>query len=221
MYIVQTKLIKFWRWTIQASRRKVKCASLRLLFSFLWQFLVSSQVLAHLNYMLRSTYVLRLRISDLPLLGHGCSPDWSLRLYPYYSTYGVVHVCYGGIWRAACEYDWTAEEVKVVCNQLGYTGGCRKCIFTRTFYGYLTLVYVQTYTSVYTYTYYSLYKDKKSSKYFPLVCACVCPRVMIRWIDLSVTKIYTCLRRMLHVTCSELTRHVPCTATIDLTCMLS
>ena len=75
------------------------------------------------------TFELLLKTSGLSLSGHGCSPDWSVRLYPWYTNYGIVNVCYGGIWRTACHYDWTAEEAKVVCNQLGYTGGCRKCIY--------------------------------------------------------------------------------------------
>eukprot|EP00731_Ephydatia_muelleri_P000149 Em0001g149a len=39
------------------------------------------------------------------------------------SMEGVVSLCIGNKWRQVCDTYWTAADTKVVCGQLGYTGG--------------------------------------------------------------------------------------------------
>ena len=41
---------------------------------------------------------------------HNCYSTWSVRAYPFYGSYGILQVCYGGYWRTVCDYDWTAEK---------------------------------------------------------------------------------------------------------------
>ena len=36
---------------------------------------------------------------------------------------GTVEVCYNRLWGLVADSGWTAADSRVVCNQLGYTGG--------------------------------------------------------------------------------------------------
>ena len=38
------------------------------------------------------------------------------------SAEGTVEACFRNQWRAICDALWTAQDAKVVCTQLGYTG---------------------------------------------------------------------------------------------------
>lgn len=42
---------------------------------------------------------------------------------------GVVEVCLDNLWGLISLSGWTKGDAKVVCNQLGHTGGCKHNIY--------------------------------------------------------------------------------------------
>ena len=43
---------------------------------------------------------------------------------------GRVEVCYGGVWGTIASFQWTDQDAKVVCSQLGHFPYRRFIIFT-------------------------------------------------------------------------------------------
>ena len=41
-----------------------------------------------------------------------------------YNNEGTVEVCFNNLWGLVSDVGWNNTDALVVCNQLGYTGGC-------------------------------------------------------------------------------------------------
>ena len=58
------------------------------------------------------------------LLPLDCS-DGDVRLVgSEYNNEGTVEVCFNNLWGLVSDAGWNNTDALVVCNQLGYTGGC-------------------------------------------------------------------------------------------------
>lgn len=58
-------------------------------------------------------------------MGINCTDD-DIRLMGTYNVIeiaGCVELCVKGEWRAACNLNWDANEITVVCQQLGFPQG--------------------------------------------------------------------------------------------------
>ena len=62
---------------------------------------------------------------------------------------GTIQVCYGGRWGQVSDQGWDANGARVVCNQLGYTGGSKIQYNLNTNYYYIILDAVPTIGSSY------------------------------------------------------------------------
>lgn len=55
----------------------------------------------------------------------GCSNGDVRLVGGNFENEGTVQVCYNGRWGQVSDQQWDANDARVVCNQLGYTGGSK------------------------------------------------------------------------------------------------